>query len=103
VATELDTSLFRVLAYLVGSASITPSETLPLGSYRLLDATSRLIDMAESSAAFGPDEFLVHIRAEITEHANMVMWDQPAFLRWLAALEAEMVREARRRNLSEPA
>ena len=102
MASELDDDLFRVVTYLIGSASTAVGETLPLASYRLLDAATRLIAMAESHGELSNDSFLAHIRAEIADHGNMVMWDQAGFLRWLPTLEHEMVREARKRNLAEP-
>jgi Family of unknown function (DUF6092) len=102
VASQLDDELFRVVTYLIGSASTAVAETLPLASYRLLDAATRLIAMAESHDALSSDTFLTHIREEIADHGTMVMWDQAGFLRWLPTLEHEMVHEARERNLSEP-
>lgn len=102
MASELDDELFRVVTYLIGSASTAVAETLPLASFRMLEAATRLIAMAESHDALGSDPFLTHIRDDIAEHRTMVMWDQAGFLRWLPTLEHQMVREARQRNLGEP-
>lgn len=99
---DLDGELFRVIAYLVTSASNAQGETLALAGFRLLDAASRLVTMAESSAAFADDSFLEQVREQFQQHFNEVMWDQPAFVRWLAELDADVVREARRRNLATP-
>ena len=102
MASELDDELFRVVTYLIGSAGTAVGETLPLASYRLLDAATRLVAMTESHDGLSSDTFLTHIREEIAKHRTMVMWDQAGFLRWLPTLEREMVREARQRNLGEP-
>jgi hypothetical protein len=98
---DLDSEVFRIIAYLVSSASNAPGETLTLASFRLLDAACRLVSLVESSDAFSNDPFLSNVREEFLQHFNEVMWDEPAFLRWLPQLERQVVLEARSRNLTE--
>jgi hypothetical protein len=95
-----DDELFRIIAYLVGAASTTQGETLPLAGFRFVDATARLIDMAESSSHLTADSFLVMLRQDIRDHGHDVMWDEQGFVRWLSDIERKTVLEARRRNLT---
>lgn len=97
---DVDAELFNIVTYLVGAASNCPGETLALASFRLLDAATRLITMAEQTDAFTADPFLLELRRDILAHQNDVMWDQPAFLDWLPDLESKTVAETRRRNLA---
>lgn len=95
---DLDGDLFRIVAYLVASASSMPEFTLELASLMQLEAAERVIAMAETSPAFGDDPFLAGIRGECLVHKEAVMHDPAAFRAWITDLESRLVVEARRRN-----
>jgi hypothetical protein len=97
-ADGLDADLFRIIVYLVSSASSMPEFTLELASLMQLDAVERIIAMAQRSPAFRDDPFLDRIRAECGVHKEEVMHDPAAFRNWISDLEGRVVVEARRRN-----
>jgi len=95
---DLDNDLFRIIAYLVSSASSMPEFTLELASLMQLGAVERIIAMAQRSPAFRDDPFLDGIRAECGVHKEEVMHDPAAFRDWISDLEGRVVVEARERN-----
>jgi hypothetical protein len=95
---ELDDDLFRIIAYLVASASSMPEFTLELASLMQLEAAERVIAMAEANRAFNDDPFLHGIGQECVAHKEEVMHDPVAFRAWITDLESRVVTEARRRN-----
>ncbi len=97
---ETNAELFRILTYLVGSASNARQENPALAAFRMLDASSRLINMADRSGVLEADGFLLRVREQFGEHFGDVMWDLDRFWDWLSSLEREFVREARSRNLA---
>lgn len=95
---DLDGELFRIIVYLVSSASSMPEFTLELASLMQLDAVERIIAMAQRSPAFRDDPFLDWIRTECGVHKEEVMHDPAAFRDWISELEGRVVVEARERN-----
>ncbi|MFF0448900.1 DUF6092 family protein [Streptomyces sp. NPDC004609] len=94
---NLDQKLFEIITHLVCSAPVSLEETPVLGAFRMVDAASRLMELAEKDEAFGRDEFLSRARADLLAHVNLAMTDQPAFEAWLAENVESFTREARRR------
>jgi hypothetical protein len=99
-ADDLDADLFRIIVYLVSSASSMPEFTLELASLMQLDAVERIIAMAQRNSAFRDDPFLDGIRTECGAHKEEVMHDPAAFRDWISDLEGRVVVEARKRNLA---
>jgi hypothetical protein len=97
-ADDLASDVFRIIAFLVSSASSMPEFTLELASLMQLDAAERIIAMAQRSPAFRDDPFLDRIRTECCAHKEEVMHDPAAFRDWISDLEARVVVEARKRN-----
>jgi hypothetical protein len=97
-ADDLDADLFRIIVYLVSSASSMPEFTLELASLIQLDAVERIIAMAQRSPAFRDDPFLDRIRTECGVHKEEVMHDPAAFRDWISDLESRVVVEARERH-----
>jgi hypothetical protein len=95
---HLDSDLFRIVVYLVSSASSMPEFTLELASLMQVDAVQRLIAMAQRSAAFRADPFLAAIGTECDLHKEKVMHDPVAFREWITDLERRVVVEARTRG-----
>jgi len=97
-ADDLAYDVFRIVVFLVSSASSMPEFTLELASLMQLDAVERIIAMAQRSPAFRDDPFLDRIRTECDVHKEEVMHDPAAFRAWISDVEARVVVEARRRN-----
>lgn len=95
---DLDDDLFRIIVYLVSSASSMPEFTLELASLMQLDAVERIIAMAQRSPTIRDDPFLDWIRTECSVHKEEVMHDPAAFRDWISDLEGRVVVEARKRN-----
>jgi hypothetical protein len=94
----LDEDLFRIVTYLVASASLMPDVTLELASLVQLEVAERLIAMADASSAFTDDPFLAGVRRECATHKEDVMHDPIAFRTWINDLLGRVVVEARRHN-----
>jgi hypothetical protein len=90
--------VFRIVVFLVSSASSMPEFTLELASLMQLDAVERIIAMAQRSPAIRDDPFLERIRTECGVHKEEVMHDPAAFRHWISDLEGRIVGEARKRN-----
>ena len=97
-ADDLADDVFRIVVFLVSSASSTPEFTLELASLMQLDVVDRIIAMAQRSPAVRDDPFLDRIRTECGVHKEEVMHDPAAFRDWISDLEGRMVVEARKRN-----
>jgi len=97
-ANDLDDDVFRIIVYLVSSASSMPEFTLELASLMQLDAVERIIAMAQGSPVFRDDPFLDGVRAECGVHKEEVMHSPAAFRDWISDLEGRVVAEARKRN-----
>ena len=97
-ADDLADDVFRIVVFLVSSASSMPEFTLELASLMQLDVVERIVAMAQRSPAIPDDPFLDRIRTECGVHKEEVMHDPAAFRDWISDLEGRMVVEARKRN-----
>jgi hypothetical protein len=97
-ADDLADDVFRIVVFLVSSASSMPEFTLELASLTQLDVVERIVAMAQRSPAIRDDPFLDRIRTECGVHKEEVMRDPAAFRDWISDLEGRVVVEARKRN-----
>jgi hypothetical protein len=97
---ELSDEVFRIIVYLVSSASSMPEFTLELASLMQLNAVERIVAMAQRSPAIRDDPFLDWIGTECGLHKEEVMHDPVAFRDWITDLERRVVVEARERNVA---
>jgi Family of unknown function (DUF6092) len=85
---------YELLAHLVASADICRFEPGFYGTFRLLDAASRLSGFLLASGI--QDRWLEEFHQEIDAKKNWMMWDRDAYLAFLPeaarAVAAEMVR-----------
>ena len=79
-----------LLAYLVTSADLCTREPLHYGMFRLLDAAARLAGGLEAGGAALERPWISDLRRRIDENKELLMWDQPAFERFLHANAATL-------------
>ena len=84
-----------LLAHLVTSSDLCRYEPHVYGTFRLIDAASRLI---EALLAGGCDDaWLRDFRDEIERKKTWMMWDRPAYYEFLPEAAGELAAELRRR------
>ena len=97
-----DDFLFEFILYLVASARLSLDELPTLGSFRLAEAASRLIEAAEEIPGLRSDEFLRSARDSIDGSKMKVMIDREGYRDFLTDLATDMAAEAVRRSLEHP-
>ena len=85
-----------LLAHLVTSADICRFEPHVYGTFRLIDAASRLIEALLESGC--QDPWLRDFRAEIERKKTWMMWDREAYYEFLPEAARELAAELRRRE-----
>jgi hypothetical protein len=98
---EKDCSISReqamaLLAHLVTSADICRFEPHVYGTFRLIDAASRLIESLLDSGC--EDPWLHDFRAEIERKKKWMMWDRDAYFAFLPEAARELAAELKRRE-----
>jgi hypothetical protein len=87
-----------LLAYLVTSADLCTHEPLHYGMLRLTDGAGRLAKALVDSGAAAERPWLAELHRSIEEKKELMMWDMPAFERFLhenaATVAANMKRDA---------
>jgi len=94
VVNEVDA--YDLLAHLVASAEICRFEPHYYGTFRLIDAASRL---AESmlKASDRDDKWLREFKREIDQKKVWMMWDREGYYQFLSEVPANVAREMKRR------
>lgn len=86
---NLRISAHRLICYMATSACNLVGEPPMYGPFRLVDASSRLIDILEQAGAV--NDVLVKARNLIEEKKYLVMHDEEAFVSFLNELVMELV------------
>lgn len=86
---ELKTSAHKLICYMASSACNLVGEPHLYGPFRLVDASSRLIDILEKEGAI--DQTLLDARAMIEDNKYLVMNDEKAFADFLNKLVLKLV------------
>lgn len=79
-----------LLAYLVTAADLCTREPLHYGMIRLVDAAGRLADGLAAGGAAAERPWLVTLHERIERDKESLMWDRPAFERFLHEIAAEV-------------
>jgi hypothetical protein len=87
-----------LLAHLVSSADICRFEPHFYGTFRLLDAASRLIGTLLDNGC--EDSWLRDFHAEIERKKAWMMWDREAYFAFLPEAARELAAELKRRQES---
>lgn len=85
-----------LLAHLVTSADICRYEPHFYGTFRLIDAASRLMEALLENGC--EDPWLRQFRAEIERKKSWMMWDREAYFAFLPEAARELAAELKRRQ-----
>jgi hypothetical protein len=91
--------LFELILYLVSCARLSLDEPQVYGSFRLIEAATRLVDAA-GTWGFDHDPMLERVRTSIETEKLRMIEDHAGYRAWLDGLLHELASEARRRNLA---
>ena len=79
-----------LLAYLITAADLCRHEPLHYGMFRLVDGASRLAGALETSGAAAELPWIADLRSRIDAEKELLMWDRPAFERFLEETAASL-------------
>jgi hypothetical protein len=71
--------ILTIIGHLLSSAELCLYEPELYGSFRLLDATSRLLGTVLGKEAAGHDAFLLHLKQEIDQKKMLMIWDSDGY------------------------
>jgi hypothetical protein len=91
----------ELIAFLVSAAETSLVEPTHYGSFRLIDAASRVMGHMLVHDANGSAEFLRRFKAEIDQKKSWMMWDPEGYFAFLREAPARVAAEMKRR--AEPA
>ncbi len=86
----------EIIAYLVASAEISLTEPSHYAIFRLLDATSRMMDFMLKKDLQRTGAFLQAFKSELDTKKVWMMWDLDAFFDFVRTAPAMVAAEARR-------
>lgn len=86
----------EIIAYLIAAAEISLAEPSHYAIFRLLDATSRMMDFMLKRDLPNTGAFLREFKAEVDTKKVWMMWDLDAFFDFVRAAPAMVAAEAKR-------
>ena len=89
---------FGLLAFLVCSAEISLVEPTYYGTFRLVDAASRLMGFMLEHDPERSREFLQRFKEEVDTKKVWMMWDREAYYDFLRSAPAAVAAEVKRRE-----
>lgn len=99
VLTEDD--LYKVLSFLVSSSHLCVVEPKLYGTFRLIDAASRLTEAALAGGHLADDEFLQQFKEKTDQGATLLMTDEQAYIQYLEDMTRLLAKEMKRRVTAE--
>jgi hypothetical protein len=96
-------ALFELVLFLVASARLTLDETTTYGSFRLIDAASRLLQAAGADWGMDLEGLLAEAQARIDRDKLLWLQGPDPYKQFLSELVVQLTEEATRRNLEAPA
>lgn len=90
--------VFELLAFLVTSARLCVDEPKLYGTFRLLDAASRLIGFVFESEQLEDKQSLQQLKDEIDEKKFLMTTDQEEYVKFLDDLTRKVARELKQRG-----
>lgn len=88
----------QLVAFLASAAEITLVEPTYYGTFRLIDAASRMIGYMLENGNLESEEFLREFKRELDTKKVWMMWDREAYYDFLRAAPGEVAGELRRRH-----
>lgn len=89
--------LYELLSFLVASAHLCVSEPRLYGTFRLIDAATRLIGFALESCQLEDDEFLRQFKEDADKKKFLLMTDEDAYCQFLEDATRRLSRQMKRR------
>ena len=86
----------ELIAFLVSSAEICLSEPTYYGTFRLIDAVSRLIGLMLEHDPPRTGEFLRRFKEEVDLKKTWMMWDREAYYDFLRTAPAQVAAQVKR-------
>jgi hypothetical protein len=96
-------ALFELVLYIVASARLTLDETTTYGSFRLIEAASRLLQIAGTTWDVDVDGLLAEAQTRIDSDKLLWLQGPDPYKQFLTELVMNLTDEATRRNLEAPA
>ena len=88
----------EMIAFLVSSAEISLSEPIYYGTFRLVDAASRLMGYMLENGDLEAEDFFRNLKDEIDANKTSMLWDREAYRQFLrdtpAIVASEMAADA---------
>ena len=95
---------FGLLVYLVSAAELAVLEPELYGSFRLVDAASRLLSpLAERASPPARRTFYKQLKEEIDRNKVLMMWDKDSYVEFLRRLPGDVTNELKRRRAADEA
>jgi hypothetical protein len=88
---------FELLAHLVASAELCVTEPYYYGTFRLIDAASRLAGYMLEQDASGSRTWLEEFKREVDTKKEWMMWDQQGYFDFLREASNTVALELKRR------
>jgi hypothetical protein len=89
--------LYEILAFLFSSAHLLVNEPHLYGTFRLVDAASRLMGFALESGQLEDEHFLRELKDDVDEKKFVMMTDEKTYLELLERATRAMAREMKMR------
>ena len=97
-SSELRTRILEYIAYLAASARNSIEEPHIYGSFRLIDAISRLIDLLKYIPSVKEDSFLEELKKFIDAKKYVMMFNTQEYLAFLDEVVLKVVRELKKQT-----
>lgn len=89
---------FELIVYLVSAAELTLLEPELYGSFRLIDAASRLLGPLTERGPASRRSFYKELKSDIDRRKVLMMSDRDAYLEFVRELPAALAAELKSRN-----
>lgn len=89
--------LYEILAFLFSSAHLLVNEPHLYGTFRLIDAATRLIGFALEGGELEDDEFLRQLKEDVDSRKLLLMTDEETYFQLLEDATREIAKEMKRR------
>jgi hypothetical protein len=90
---------YALLAHLVSSAEICTFEPYHYGTFRLLDAASRLMESMLRQESNGTRAWLRAFKQEVDEKKVWMMWDREGYFRFLREAGGKVAEALKQREV----
>ncbi len=89
---------FKLLAFLVTSARLCVVEPENYGTFRLIDAASRLLGFLLENEEARDRDFYAHLQREIEDNKLLLLSDEEAYAQFLGDAAREVARRMKTRS-----